>query len=275
MTIKEFSELCGCNPQTIRYYDRENLLKPVKVDEWSGYRFYEEKQALVFVKIKNLQKAGFSIEEIRTLLDKEDAEIYRAFERKIAETEKHLQEIRSIQKTYQTEMTNMRNVIENLQKKIKTSMETYSPTEEFGISEEEYREMMEEVERMFESALASGELSGYTVKDYPDEHQKQQAQKQQEQEFREYLKNPMMERIYEKHEWKRVKDFLGEIPELENGGAYFFLFGLEPEKLKNEAFANTMLGILCRMNHDKQMSLKCSVIRSEDEENHFWLLKSK
>ena len=32
----EFARLCGCNPQTLRYYDRVELLKPVKVDEWSG-----------------------------------------------------------------------------------------------------------------------------------------------------------------------------------------------------------------------------------------------
>ena len=31
MTIKEFARLCGCNPQTLRYYDHVNLLKPVKV----------------------------------------------------------------------------------------------------------------------------------------------------------------------------------------------------------------------------------------------------
>ncbi|MBR6413089.1 MAG: MerR family DNA-binding transcriptional regulator [Oscillospiraceae bacterium] len=31
MTIKEFTRLCGCNPQTLRYYDHVNLLKPVKV----------------------------------------------------------------------------------------------------------------------------------------------------------------------------------------------------------------------------------------------------
>ena len=65
MTIKEFAKLCGCNPQTLRYYDHMNLLKPVKVDEWTGYRYYEDEQALVFVKIKNLQTAGFSIEEIK------------------------------------------------------------------------------------------------------------------------------------------------------------------------------------------------------------------
>ena len=67
MTIKEFARLCGCNPQSLRYYDHVNLLKPVKVDQWSGYRFYEEEQALAFVKIKNLQKAGFTIEEIKEL----------------------------------------------------------------------------------------------------------------------------------------------------------------------------------------------------------------
>ena len=65
MTIKEFSRLCGCNPQTLRYYDHVDLLKPVKVDSWTGYRYYDEDQALQYVKIKNLQMAGFSIDEIR------------------------------------------------------------------------------------------------------------------------------------------------------------------------------------------------------------------
>ena len=40
-----------------------------------------------------MQKAGFSIEEIRELLNKDDTEIYYAFEKKIAEEEKRLQEI--------------------------------------------------------------------------------------------------------------------------------------------------------------------------------------
>ena len=129
MTIKEFSKLCGCNPQTLRYYDRENLLKPIKVDEWSGYRFYEEEQAIAFVKIKNMQKAGFSIEEIRELLNKDDTEIYYAFEKKIAEEEKRLQEIKNIQKTYQTEITNMKNKLEEMHKSIRESMVAYNPAE--------------------------------------------------------------------------------------------------------------------------------------------------
>ena len=30
MTIKEFAGLCGCNPQTLRYYDSVGLLKPAR-----------------------------------------------------------------------------------------------------------------------------------------------------------------------------------------------------------------------------------------------------
>lgn len=39
MTIKEFARLCDCNPQTLRYYDRVDLLKPQKVNRWSEYRY--------------------------------------------------------------------------------------------------------------------------------------------------------------------------------------------------------------------------------------------
>ena len=54
ITIKEFASLCGCSAQTLRYYDRIDLLKPVKVDPWSAYRYYNKSQAVDFIKIKNL-----------------------------------------------------------------------------------------------------------------------------------------------------------------------------------------------------------------------------
>ena len=85
MTIKQFASLCGCNTQTLRYYDKIGLLKPVKVDSWSGYRYYTKSQAMDFVKIKNLQAADFSIDEIKILLAMSDQQIYEAFDRKIAE----------------------------------------------------------------------------------------------------------------------------------------------------------------------------------------------
>ena len=137
MTIKEFARLCGCNPQTLRYYDHVDLLKPVKVDQWSGYRYYDEDQALAFVRIKNLQKAGFTIDEIKELLDKDNHVIYKAFDAKIAEEVKRLQEIKAIQKSYQTEMDQIQEKINEARKKITQAMREYDPTEEFEISSDE------------------------------------------------------------------------------------------------------------------------------------------
>ena len=96
ITIQGFAKLCGCNAQTLRFYDRIGLLTPAKVDSWTGYRYYEEEQTIRFVKIKNLQRADFSIEEIKTLLEAGDDSLMQAFERKIAEQRKKLEQIREI-----------------------------------------------------------------------------------------------------------------------------------------------------------------------------------
>lgn len=52
MTIKEFSRLCRLQSSDSSYYDHVDLLKPVKVDSWTGYRYYDEDQALQYVKTK-------------------------------------------------------------------------------------------------------------------------------------------------------------------------------------------------------------------------------
>jgi len=239
------------------------------VDQWSGYRYYEEEQAIAFIRIKNMQKAGFSIEEIKELLNKDDAVIYEAFENKIAEEEKRLQEIKTIQKAYQTEITNMKNKIKALEKTIKESMETYSPMEEFGISEEEYNEITQALDGLFQSMLEAEDDSKYKLVDDLEENREKN-----EQLFYDCLANPSFTTIMERHGWKNVKDFYNEIPELMDGEEYFFLFKLDGEKVNNTAFANTLLGILCMKNQDKKMNLKCNVIYSDDGDNHFWLLKS-
>ena len=109
ITIQGFAKLCGCNTQTLRYYDRIGLLKPARVDEWTGYRYYEEEQALQFVKIKNLQQADFSIEEIKALLPGNDDLLAAAFEQKIEEQQQKLERIREIQRSYLKERWICRN----------------------------------------------------------------------------------------------------------------------------------------------------------------------
>ena len=109
ITIQGFARLCGCNAQTLRYYDRIGLLAPARVDEWTGYRYYEEEQAMLFVRIKNLQQADFSIEEIKSLLGRNDDYVLAAFERKVEEQEQKLAKIRKIQKSYLEETMEMCN----------------------------------------------------------------------------------------------------------------------------------------------------------------------
>ena len=168
MTIKEFAHICGCNPQTLRYYDQIDLLKPVKVDRWSGYRYYDEEQAYVFVKIKNLQKAGFTIDEIRGLLDKDNLAICRAFDEKIAKEEKRLQEIKDIRQSYQTEMNNIKNKIDAVRKKITEEMQAYNQTSEFGLLADKYEELIDNVNRYLDNVAFVSTLMGLILTKNPD-----------------------------------------------------------------------------------------------------------
>ena len=270
MTIKEFACLCGCNPQTLRYYDHVNLLKPVKVDKWSGYRFYEEEQALAFVKIKNLQKAGFSIDEIKGLLDKDNLVIYQAFEEKIAEEEKRLQEIKTIQRSYQTEMNNIREKINEARKRITETMQDSDPSEEFGIDASEYEGIIGSVNNFFDSIIVSDTRSF----DYEEFHRGEEVS--EEKEYLNLLNNPDYKVVYEKHGWDNVKDFLDEFNDIEGKVEYALYFRVnEVKEAYTMAFANTLLGILIARNTDKKSNFTCNIEKSEDDKNHFWLLKCK
>lgn len=273
MTIKEFAALCGCNPQTLRYYDHVELLKPVKVDKWSGYRFYEEDQALTFVKIKNLQKAGFTIEEIKELLDKDNLVIYKAFDVKIVEIEKKLQEIKAIRKSYQTEMTDIKKKLQTIHNMVKESMETYDPTEEFGLNRNAYSSIIENTIGVFEKMIIRNddndfEYSGYSESD----------ESKEEPEYMDLLNNPDYELVYEKHGWNFVKEFLSEFSTLDEGQDYAMVFRVSKSKNNLNAFVNTAIGMLLSLNpqdQESKSSFCCNVSNSEDGNNHFWLLKHR
>ena len=124
MNIKKFAKLCNCNPQTLRYYDSINLLKPVNVDCFTGYRYYNASQALDYLKIKKLQDASFSIEEIKKLLTCDDEKIYDALQQKIEEQKAKLLELKNIQKSYHKDMKEMKEKVNEIKEKImKTSNE--------------------------------------------------------------------------------------------------------------------------------------------------------
>jgi len=68
MRIGELSARAGVNVQTIRFYEREKLLrKPVRTA--SGYRTFEEADLERVRFIKDSQQLGFSLKEIKDLLE--------------------------------------------------------------------------------------------------------------------------------------------------------------------------------------------------------------
>lgn len=67
MKIGDLAKTTGVNIETIRYYQRKGILdKPQK--PLNGYREYTEKSAVTVKFIKNAQKLGFSLYEIKELL---------------------------------------------------------------------------------------------------------------------------------------------------------------------------------------------------------------
>lgn len=63
--IGQVSKICEISIKTLRFYEDEGLIKPVKVDIYSGYRLYDEKNLVQIFMVKFLRSVGFSIKEIR------------------------------------------------------------------------------------------------------------------------------------------------------------------------------------------------------------------
>ncbi|HUG35169.1 MAG TPA: GyrI-like domain-containing protein [Anaerolineales bacterium] len=66
--IGDFARLSQVSVVTLRYYDEADLLKPVKVDPFTGYRFYSADQLPRLNRILALKDLGFSLEQIKIML---------------------------------------------------------------------------------------------------------------------------------------------------------------------------------------------------------------
>lgn len=71
MTIGQVANASGVGIQTLRYYERENLL-PTAARKPSGYRLYQPDAVARLRFIRRAKDLGFSLEEIRQLLKLQD-----------------------------------------------------------------------------------------------------------------------------------------------------------------------------------------------------------
>ena len=72
LKIGEFSKLSHLTVKALRFYEKEGLLSPKSIDEWTGYRSYETYQLEDAAKIKSYRQLGLTIEEIKAILNGAD-----------------------------------------------------------------------------------------------------------------------------------------------------------------------------------------------------------
>jgi len=68
-----FSKYSKVTVKALRFYEEEGLIEPCRVDPLTAYRYYDSRQLPRVHDIVALRQCGFSIPEIRSVLDGEDA----------------------------------------------------------------------------------------------------------------------------------------------------------------------------------------------------------
>lgn len=111
LKIGEFSQVMQVTVKTLRHYERKGLLMPDEVDEWTGYRYYTIDQMQRLNNIRDLQRLGFSLDEIKELYedDSHDPSLLQLTS-KIKETEQQLRMLID----RQTKLLNWRNSIKEI-----------------------------------------------------------------------------------------------------------------------------------------------------------------
>ncbi|MGG3522940.1 MerR family transcriptional regulator [Bacillus pseudomycoides] len=71
-TVGQFSTICGVSIKTLHHYDTIHLVKPLHTDSVTGYRYYDYEQIKTLQYIKKLKMFGFSLQEIKRVLESHD-----------------------------------------------------------------------------------------------------------------------------------------------------------------------------------------------------------
>ncbi|MER7107910.1 MerR family transcriptional regulator [Streptomyces sp. NPDC000229] len=70
-TIGDFARHGRVSVRMLRHYDAIGLLRPARVDPYSGYRFYEAGQLARLNRVIALKDLGFTLDQVRSILDEQ------------------------------------------------------------------------------------------------------------------------------------------------------------------------------------------------------------
>lgn len=103
MTVAELAKAAGVNPQTVRFYERKGLLPEPHRWPDSGYRDYDEEALRRLRFIRSAKEVGFSLREIKELLDfrllprESCGEVKQLIGEKLADLDRRMKELTRIQ----------------------------------------------------------------------------------------------------------------------------------------------------------------------------------
>ncbi len=94
MTIKEIEQKTGLTRSNIRFYEKEELISPIR-DGKNGYRDYSEEDVRIIKKVVYLRTLGISVEEIRRL-SRQEADLYEDVEKYVTDLDEYWSQNNSV-----------------------------------------------------------------------------------------------------------------------------------------------------------------------------------
>lgn len=132
-SIGEVAEMCSVSIKTLRYYDQIGLVIPEFRNEESKYRYYSKKQMIKLFIIRQLRKLGFSVKEIKCLLENLNVEeMEDAINNRLEAIDKEIKELEMKKATG-----------ENLRERLKIGGDILSRAD--GIFSDTYMEEMDNI----------------------------------------------------------------------------------------------------------------------------------
>ena len=86
LTSGQFAKMARVSVRTVRFYDKQNILKPSFVNETTGARYYTTKDLVKLQQILLYKYLGFSLEEIKELMVKAEDKDFMVDSMKLQQT---------------------------------------------------------------------------------------------------------------------------------------------------------------------------------------------
>jgi DNA-binding transcriptional MerR regulator len=160
LTIGQMSKINKVSEQTLRYYDRIGILKPIEIDKYTGYRYYSIKQCARLDMIQYLKSLGMLLKDIEVQLRTYDMKLIKSFlEEKSRSIDTEIQALKHQKNALQRALRNYERyessppdgtiTLEYIEKRWIYSYNMNTNFYDYGIEiyEEQLRKLKEDMER--------------------------------------------------------------------------------------------------------------------------------